>query len=337
MTVPGLLITAVGKQTYLVDAFRDAMAKPENLVIADAAPEARALAMPVTSVILPKSTDPRYLPAVIQTCRHHSLGWVLSLNASELVALDGAREGLLSKGIEVLGPQGDQLRVCVDKRRTHRWLQQHGIAHPPTIVGANAVTRKLAAAELPLPVIGKLATSQGGRGQEVLSTPNRVMNWLSGLSHAERDEAIVQPVLEGTEYGVDLVNRLDGSTATVLVREKLAMRGGETATARTVRNSDIESLGWQLASKLGHRGLVDTDIFLTKDGPVVLDINPRFGGGYPFVHFAGANVPSAIAAWIRGEEPNPKDLSYRSGVIGTRHETGGAIERMPVGTVEVKS
>jgi carbamoyl-phosphate synthase large subunit len=38
-----------------------------------------------------------------------------------------------------------------------------------------------------------------------------------------------------------------------------------------------------------------------KDGPKLLEINPRFGGGYPCAHLAGAAFPQKVLAIRRGE------------------------------------
>jgi hypothetical protein len=50
----------------------------------------------------------------------------------------------------------------------------------------------------------------------------------------------------------------------------------------------------------------------------VLEINLRFGGGYPVSHLAGADFPAAILAMARGE-PVPESFGgYRSGVVMTK-------------------
>jgi len=63
---------------------------------------------------------------------------------------------------------------------------------------------------------------------------------------------------------------------------------------------DIEELGFEIGKKLGHIGNLDADVFEAEDKFYLLEMNPRFGGGYPFSQMAGANYPAAIIAWLQG-------------------------------------
>ena len=40
----------------------------------------------------------------------------------------------------------------------------------------------------------------------------------------------------------------------------------------------------------------------------VLELNPRFGGGYPFSYEAGVNMPKAIIEWVKGNDVDPSIL-----------------------------
>jgi carbamoyl-phosphate synthase large subunit len=50
----------------------------------------------------------------------------------------------------------------------------------------------------------------------------------------------------------------------------------------------------------------------------VLEMNPRFGGGYPFSHVAGANLPAALIAWVSGQPINPDWLTIKSDVLSSK-------------------
>jgi carbamoyl-phosphate synthase large subunit len=44
-------------------------------------------------------------------------------------------------------------------------------------------------------------------------------------------------------------------------------------------------------------------------------MNARFGGGYPFSHMAGVNLPLAIVKWARGESVSRELLEAKVGVM----------------------
>jgi carbamoyl-phosphate synthase large subunit len=54
--------------------------------------------------------------------------------------------------------------------------------------------------------------------------------------------------------------------------------------------------------------------------PWVLDVNPRFGGGYPFSHVAGADAPTFLLSSALGRAPDPSLLDYEVGVVAERFE-----------------
>ncbi len=150
---------------------------------------------------------------------------------------------------------------------------------------------------------------------------------LAKLSGADpRNNLVIQEHVSGQEYGLDVVNDLDGRYIGTLARRKLVMRYGNTDRAVTVDDPVFEQLGRKLGERLEHIGSLDCDVMLTDRGPLVLDLNPRFGGGYPFSHLAGANVPAALIAWANGEEPDPAWFQPRRGIMGSKYDGVTIIE-----------
>ena len=93
------------------------------------------------------------------------------------------------------------------------------------------------------------------------------------------------------------------------------MRAGETDCAETIENEPLKDLGESIGKKLCHISNLDVDVFLVEDIPYILEMNARFGGGYPFSHLAGVDLPLAIIKWVRGEYVNEKLLKARPGII----------------------
>ena|SRR5690554_5699158 len=57
------------------------------------------------------------------------------------------------------------------------------------------------------------------------------------------------------------------------------------------------------------------DVFELNNELYVLELNPRFGGGYPFSHEAGMDTASAYIAWAKGEFDVEQFNNYKAGVL----------------------
>jgi carbamoyl-phosphate synthase large subunit len=128
-------------------------------------------------------------------------------------------------------------------------------------------------------------------------------------AHEPGREVLVQTELSGEEFGLDVINDLDGRYVTTFVKRKLRMRAGQTDRAVTVNRPDLLAVGEAVGRAVGHPGMLDCDVIVVDDVAYVLDLNPRIGGGYPFSHRAGADYPAALLAWARRLPVDPSWLS----------------------------
>ena len=128
---------------------------------------------------------------------------------------------------------------------------------------------------------------------------------------------LIQECLDGTEYGLDVICDFDGNYVNTIVRRKYAMRSGETDEAIVLGAEDagcreLTDLGERFAKHFRPKGLTDIDVIMGEDlSPKIIDINGRFGGGYPFSHIAGADVPRAYVLWMQGRKEEA-DLCCRA-------------------------
>lgn len=69
-----------------------------------------------------------------------------------------------------------------------------------------------------------------------------------------------------------------------------------------------------------HIGNLDLDLFLCNGKNYVLEMNARFGGGYPFSHLAGVNLPLAIIKWANREEVDVNSiLKEKDNIVGHKN------------------
>jgi carbamoyl-phosphate synthase large subunit len=139
---------------------------------------------------------------------------------------------------------------------------------------------------------------------------------LKEASSSDIDHAIlIQEKIDGKEFGMDVLNDFSGNYKGTFVREKLAMRSGETDKAVSVIDERFEAIGAIIGSKLGHIGNLDCDVFDKEGELFVLELNPRFGGGYPFSHEAGINTAATYVSWLENRDAYQINNRYRAGVM----------------------
>ena len=126
---------------------------------------------------------------------------------------------------------------------------------------------------------------------------------LKYLKYLSISNFIYQKFHNAQEYGVEILNDLNGNFLHFTVKKKIAMRAGDTDRAIIVNPKRFKNLAKTISKNLRHVGNLDVDFLLIKEKIYVLDLNPRFGGGYPLSYSAGANFPKMlIQEYILGEE-----------------------------------
>lgn len=334
---PTVVIGSAGRRLYLIDWFRDAFSAlglDGRVVVTENDPTSSAASYGDIARQLPRYTDPAYAAALLDLVEELRPRLFVSVNDYELMHLHvhtDLAEQLRDRGVLVPGVSPRWQRGCADKLQMASLLDEIGVPTPPTLRGGD----RDGIAELVGRVDEVVVKHRFGSGSSGLSlVPADAV--LSAVADAVRtapatghgaptaDDVVVQPRLSGVEHGVDIVGDLHapGTLSAVLVRSKLRMRAGETDKAMTVipgpfrRNAEI------IARAAGLTGLIDVDMFLDAEGEAsVIDINPRFGGGYPFVHLAGADVPRFYVAGAFGVPTNEDWSEYGIGVLSAKYES----------------
>ncbi len=322
-----VLLTCVGRRNYLVTFFREALAGRGRVIVADCSADAPGLRAGDVAVLVPRIDEPGYLDAVLAACREHRAGLLLSLNDLELPLLAANRERFTAAGTRVVVAAPETIRTCFDKLATAGFLAGLGLDGPLTFADLDEAVRAIEQGELEFPLVVKPRWGSASIAIDVVQDLDELRQVhaltlrrlertiLADCSRQEWEHSVlIQQKLDGDEFHLDIVNDLDGCHRAVLAKRKLSMRAGETDRAETVDDPRLVEIGATLGKALGHVGNLDCDVFVAGDRYHVLELNPRFGGGYPFSHRAGADVPAALLAWARGEEPDPDWLTCRPGV-----------------------
>jgi carbamoyl-phosphate synthase large subunit len=312
-----LLFTCAGRRNYLLHYFREAMQGRGRIIAADMQSTAPAMAAADKSFIVPNVYDRDYINVLLDICRDEQVRALISLNDLDLPILAAAREDFESLGTTLLVSSPKVIDICFDKWRTCDFARSAGLSAPETFLSMEEAVKALDSGDLNFPLTLKPRWGSASIGIEYPETMQELRlsydllllklsrSILSRASSEDKDRAILfQEKLVGTEYGLDILNDLSGRPVQVYVKEKLAMRAGETDKAVLRQRPDLEELGFKIGKALKHIGNLDVDIFEADGMFYLLEMNPRFGGGYPFSHMAGADFPAAIIAWLEGRDYN---------------------------------
>ncbi len=335
-----ILLTCAGRRNYLVQYFAEALGHEGKVFTADSNPNAPALQEADEGIILPTVDHPDYIDRLLAICRENHISLLIPLNDLELPLLAGHRQRFSDINTTLLVSSSTVIDTCFDKWATAKFLQRAGIAGPKTYLAPSDAHAAIRSGELALPLILKPRWGSASIGVETIFDNKNIepsyhlakerlrRSILANPSAKAPDASLIfQERLNGQEYGLDVINDLSGRYLFTFVRRKLAMRAGETDHAVAIRNSRLEALGEQIGRSLGHVGILDCDVFDCDGKLSVLEMNARFGGGYPFTHTAGANLPAILITLIKGGTPSPDLFAIRENTAISKCDRLVVIER----------
>jgi len=321
-----VLLTSVGRRAYMVKYFKKALGNDGQVHVCNSNDLTVAFHYADKSVISPLIYSDEYIPFLINYCKENDIKIIVSLFDIDLLVLAKHKTTFKEIGVEVVVSNEEFINICNDKWKTYNFLKDNGFNTPKTYLTLQKAMLALESGELQYPVVvkprfgcGSLALSIAEDEMALLyfySRNVRAVNksYLKYESSAVDEKIIYQECLKGQEYGADLINDLEGNFRVVNVRKKIAMRAGETDIAELVDEPIISTQLERLAKLTKHVGNVDTDIFMCNGDPFILEMNARFGGGYPFSHMGGCDLPKAIIEWVKGNDVENFTLKQKSGL-----------------------
>ena len=308
-----ILFTCVGRRKYLVDYFKDEKNYITKLVGVDMSNTAPALAACDSWHLVPSVYDENYICSLLNICKIENINVLISLNDMELPILAKARGAFEKIGVQLVLANDNAIDICSDKFKTFEFCKEQNIPVPLSFVNLDDALGSITDGSVEYPLIVKPRWGSASFGLYVVESELELTeaydvckkslenSYLSQFKESE-DDVLIQEFIKGKEYGLDIFNDMDGKYQGVVCKEKLAMRAGETDKAVTVDSSRFEVFAEKIGSTLKHVGNMDCD-FLEKDGQLyLLELNPRFGGGYPFSHEAGANLVQALLLSLTGRD-----------------------------------
>lgn len=323
-----VMLTSVGRRAYMVKYFKEVLSTDGKVYVCNSDNKSIAFKYADEKVISPLIYDERYIPFLIDYCQKNAIDIVISLFDIDLLMLARHKKEFEEVGTKVIVSEPQIVEVCNDKWKTYNFLRDNGFNVPLSFLKMDEVIEKIAVGKLSYPVVVKPRYGCGSISVAIAhdeddlryltkkANEDIASSYLKYESAVTEEKVIYQECLKGQEYGADVINDLHGKTQNVIVRKKLAMRSGETDIAQLVDEPIIKEMLLRLGNYTKHIANMDCDVFLVDGVPYVLEMNARFGGGYPFSHMGGCNLPKAIVDWVNGKTVDKSLISAKTGITG---------------------
>jgi carbamoyl-phosphate synthase large subunit len=305
-----LLLSCIGKRGYLADFFRAAMGGQGKIIGTSHTSWTPGFQACDEAVVLPPIASDEYLPALLDLCQRHDIQGLLSLYDPDVLRLASAYQDFLNIGVQPVLPPLAAATIAFDKLATYRFLSERHFLTPLTTDSLEVAEQWLAAGSMQFPLIVKPRCGFGSFNTFLAHN----LQQLRAFFHYAPD-MIVQSFVDGEAINVDGLSDFTGRALSIVPWKKLLSRQGETERAITIEDPELLHHGVHLMEALGVVGPMDADLFRTADGKLwTLELNLRFGGGYPVSHLAGASFPQKILSLLSGHSLSPDLGRYTRGV-----------------------
>lgn len=289
-----ILITSAGRRVELVKAFKLETKKLDiKVVCIDLCPELSAACL-VADLFFsaPEVTSKNYIGFLKKICITNSIKLVIPTIDAELLILSQHKEEFMDLGINIIISDFSLVKACRNKKFTADLFNKMKIETPEIY----DVTK------IKYPCFVKPYDGSSSRGVFKLNDESMLTKNL--LKNPKNIFMEFVPK-HFDEYTIDIYYDKFGYMKALVPRLRIETRSGEISKGLTTKGVLYDFLKNKISYIEGARGCIALQLFadLKKHIFKAIEINPRFGGGYPLSYSAGANFPKMlIHEYILGEE-----------------------------------
>lgn len=293
-----VLVSSAGRRGALIRIIRDTLdvCGGGRVYAIDAAEWSSACRLADGWSIVPPFGDEQFFDTVVTYCRRHDIELIIPTHDRELPLYANLRPLFAELGIHVACSGPKTVTIATDKKNTHAFLQKHELP------GATCIPLEQAerpGAPLPFPLVVKPSRGSGSVGVHVVRDHEELAFYLK-----RTPSPIVQRQAMGREFTTNMFVSQAGRCVVAVPHWRVETRGGEVSKCMTVRKECLIRLAHDISAKLPDAaGALCFQAFVSEhDEPELIEINARFGGGYPIAHHAGANFIQLLIQELRGDQ-----------------------------------
>lgn len=233
---------------------------------------------------VPKVTDSNYIDKLLSICQENNVKIIVPTIDTELQVLSNNVNLFKNLGISVIVSNPAFVNMCRDKRLINLFFVKNGIRIPEQYTKEN----------FKLPMFIKPYDGSLSSDTFLITEKSQLTSY-----HFENNKLMFMEYIDKNifdEYTVDMYYGKDNKLKMLVPRKRIEVRSGEINKGITKQNYIVNYLKNKLKFIEGAIGCLTTQVFFNEvsNEIIAIEINPRFGGGYPLSYHAGANYPSNL-------------------------------------------
>mgnify|MGYP006077205773 FL=1 len=310
-----ILITSAGRRVSLINAFK-MVSKQLNTSSKIFITDLDLVRSPASyfaddSFKIGFFNDPSYINDLLEICLKNKISIIIPTLDTELILLANSKSLFNDNGIDIVISDITLIEILRDKISTNTFFNSLNIK-TPTIFNKNNMV---------FPVFLKPLNGSNSKGIYKAENINEIKP-----SDLESKNMMILENIDNTiydEYTIDLYYDKNSFLKCIVPRIRLKVVGGESNQGITKKNEVLDFVKDRFNFIEGAIGCLTLQVFSRKSNPldiIGIEINPRFGGGYPFSLNAGANFPEyIIREYILNEQIEYFD-KWKNNCLNIRYE-----------------
>jgi carbamoyl-phosphate synthase large subunit len=286
--MPNILITSAGRRVSLVKAFQKELKRAHivgKVFTTDLNPEfSSACQIADKAFKVGRFADSDYIDVLLKICMENAVKIVIPTIDTELIQLAIHRLKFEDQGISIVVSDETLIKICRNKYLTNDFLKTKNFKLPD-IIDINKPN---------FPIFIKPVDGSSSKNIFLVSDETMLSPFMKDASKFIHMEYLSPKDFH--EYTVDLYYNQQCKLCCAVPRIRIETRGGEVSKGVTRKGNILNFVKTNLSALEGARGCITLQLFEHKNNEEVygIEINPRFGGGYPLSYLAGANYPKMI-------------------------------------------
>lgn len=307
-----ILILSVGTRCQLVKYFKSKENGFDKVITTDCSEYSPALYFSDSYYIVPLMTDDTYISVILNICKKEKINVLLPLQEDELELISRNRCVFEKLNILTVVSELNSLKICRDKFSLYQHLKKNNVNCINTYISVSKLNNES------FPVFVKPRYGSGSVGALKINSLGLLKEYCCNCS----EELIIQPFMDAIEYGADVyVDFISKKVSSIFLKRKIRMRAGETEKAVSVTDTGLFEFISKTLATFDLTGPIDIDLFFYNGKYYILEINPRFGGGYPHAYECGINFPLMICENAKGKKNNSRIGEYKEKQVLLKYTT----------------